>query len=214
MFAYIFTVAILLIVFLSGYKYYKKRVKEKREQFIDNYIFPKKVSEMLLKTYPHLESKDLDLVIKGLRDYFHICNIAGNKMVSMPSQVVDIAWHEFILFTKKYEFFTNRALGRFLHHTPAEAMKSKTIAQDGIKLAWRIACQRESINPSEPTKLPLLFLLDSLLEISDGFKYSLNCMGKNGADYCAGHIGCGGTSCAGDSFAGDSSGCGGGCGGS
>ncbi len=52
----------------------------------------------------------------------------------MPSQVVDDAWHEFILFTRAYQQYCNKALGRYLHHTPAEAMDSPTIAQEGNKL--------------------------------------------------------------------------------
>lgn len=188
------------------YKIYRIREIKKREVYIDNYTFPKRISQSLLATYPHLKQNDLDLIIKGLREYFHICNIAGKTMVSMPSQVVDVAWHEFILFTRKYESYCHQALGRFLHHTPAEAMKSKTIAQESIKVAWKIACNRENINANTPTKLPLLFALDSLLQIEDGFKYSLDCTAKNGTAYCGGDIGCS-SGCAGDSS------CGGGCGG-
>jgi len=135
-------------------------------------------------------------------------------MVSMPSQVVDVAWHDFILFTRKYESFCQQALGRFLHHTPAEAMKSKILAQDSIKVAWKVTCQRENIDVNAPTKLPLLFALDSMLNIENGFKYSLDCTAKNSADYCGGHIGCS-SGCGGDSGNSNSgdSGCGGGCGG-
>ena len=140
-------------------------------------------------------------------------------MVSMPSQVVDDAWHEFILFTRAYDGFCRKALGRFLHHTPAEAMAAPTLAQEGIKRAWRLACVREGIDPKFPTRLPLIFALDAMLGISDGFTYTLECTDQRSGGcggYCASHIGCG-SGCAGDSGAdsGDSGGssCGGGCGG-
>lgn len=104
-----------------------------------------------------------------------------------------------------------RALGRFLHHTPAEAMESPTAAQAGIKTAWKISCFREKIQPKSASKLPLLFAMDAALKIPDGFKYSLDCSKPGSHGYCAGHIGCG-SGCGGCS--GDSSGCsGGGCGG-
>lgn len=45
-------------------------------------------------------------------------------MVSMPSRVVDVAWHEFILLTRVYAEFGEEGLGRFLHHTPAAEIKS------------------------------------------------------------------------------------------
>lgn len=207
---------IVIVGSLILYWRYTKGDIAKRDIYINNYTFPKRLSETLLTTYPHLQANDVQLVIKALRQYFHICNMAGKTMVAMPSQVVDVAWHEFILFTREYESFTQQALGRFLHHTPAEAMKSKTHAQESIKIAWKFACQRENIDPSTPTKLPLIFALDSMLNIEDGFKYSLDCNTKNGAAYCGGDIGCS-SGCAGDSDSGNftdsSSGCGGGCGG-
>lgn len=176
--------------------------------YIANYEFPKRVKESVLKTYPHLNEADTELVLQGLRDFFHISNQAKGQMVSMPSQVVDVAWHEFILFTKAYQNFCQKAFGKFFHHHPAEAMKSPTIAQEGIKRAWNLACTKEDIYPKTPDRLPLLFALDMMLNIPDGFKYTLNCQTSN-SGYCASDIGCGGGGCAGGDTAGDS-GCGGG----
>ncbi len=149
----------------------------------------------------------------------------------MPSQVVDDAWHEFILFTRAYQQYCNKALGRYLHHTPAEAMDSPTIAQEGIKRAWRLACAKDETDPRAPIILPLLFAIDAQLNIENGFRYAPDCRNSNspnyGSGYCASHIGCS-SGCAGDSGAlssdsggdggffdgfGGSDGCGGGCGG-
>ena len=149
----------------------------------------------------------------------------------MPSQVVDDAWHEFILHTRVYKNFSQKALGRFLHHTPTEAMHSPTLAQEGIKRVWRLACAKEKINPIAPNKLPLVFAIDAMLNIPNGFIYALDCKNKSspayGTGYCAGHIGCS-AGCSGSSGSGSGSGgffdgifdsgdsgssCGGGCGG-
>jgi len=202
------------------YKWNQHVLRNRRQLLIDTYKFPKSIGEKVSAKYPHLSDDDIHLVINGLREYFHICNVAGKKMVSMPSQVVDVAWHEFILFTEQYSFFCKKAMGRFLHHTPAEAMKKPTLAQVGIKRVWRISCQRQGIDHRAAASLPILFSIDSMLKIDDGFKYSLDCTRKGGGDYCATHIGCS-SGCAGGSgsFFGDSSsdggsGCGGGCGGS
>jgi len=189
---------------LLAYFYHKLAVR-RRKRLIDSFPFPPSLTSKVIEKYPHLNENQARHVVDGLREYFHLCNTAGRTMVSMPSQVVDVAWHEFILFTRQYERFCKKSLGRFLHHTPAEAMLSPTNAQDGIKTAWRTSCHREGLNPQKARRLPLLFAIDSKLEIPDGFCYSLNCLSSNTKDYCAGHIGCGG--CGGDS------GCGGGCGG-
>lgn len=193
--------------------------RQRRAAYIDNFPYQKWLDQRLAERRPELTAEQRAEVFVGLRDYFQICRIARRRMVSMPSQVVDDAWHEFILFTRQYQQFCERGLGRFLHHTPAEAMRSPTDAQDGIKRAWRLACKRDGIDPKAPQSLPLLFALDALLGIAGGFVYQLDCLAAvqagAGTGFCAGHIGCGGGGCSGgdgDGSAGD--GCsGGGCGG-
>ncbi len=201
-------VIVLLLVVVTSVL--RKQRSHRRQKMIDHYRFPARVTAKVRQQYPHLTDQQVEQVITGLREYFHVCNAAGAAMVAMPSQVVDVAWHEFILFTRQYQQFCNAALGRFLHHTPAEAMESPTRAQNGIRRAWRIACIREGIRPKDADRLPLLFALDAELGIEDGFHYSLNCQGRKDSHYCASHIGCS-SGCGGDS--GGDSGCGGGCGG-
>ncbi|MGZ9030524.1 MAG: glycine-rich domain-containing protein [Burkholderiaceae bacterium] len=196
------------------------RRRQARERFIDDFRFPPGVRQRVLKRYPHLTDDQLDLVFHALRDYFHLCRKARRRLLAMPSQVVDVAWHEFILFTRNYQAFCSRSLGRFLHHTPTEAMADRTIATEGIKRTWRLACLREGIDPKAATAIPLLFAIDGRLGIEDGFHYVLNCThmvaAANSNGFCASHIGCGsgcgggcaGSGCSGDAGGGD--GCGGG----
>ncbi|MCL6417694.1 hypothetical protein MIB92_18690 [Aestuariirhabdus sp. Z084] len=210
----LFLLLLCFVVFLI-----LKLRKRSQQSFIANYRFNSAISKKVQERYPHLDNTQTALVMDGLREYFELCHRAKKRMVAMPSQVVDVAWHEFILFTRPYQSFCKKGIGRFLHHTPAEAMHSPTQAQDGIKRAWRLSCAKHCINPKHPNRLPLLFAIDEQLGIEDGFIYSLNCDGKQGSGYCAGHIGCGG-GCGGssgsnsgsggffDGFGGDSSGCG------
>ncbi|WP_405667998.1 glycine-rich domain-containing protein [Streptomyces sp. NBC_00055] len=37
-----------------------------------------------------------------------------------PSELVDIGWHTFILYTQEYAAFCQRVAGRFIHHAPAD----------------------------------------------------------------------------------------------
>lgn len=207
----VFLVFLVIILTSVGYQVYRKKVIASRENYINTYKFPITISQKVMARYPHLAKKDVSLVLDGLREYFHMCNVANKKMVSMPSQAVDLAWHEFILFTKKYDAFCAGAFGRFLHHTPAEGMTSPTQAQKGIKTAWRIACFRENMPAKSANRLPLLFAIDKTLKIPDGFMYSLNCNPNGNKEYCGSHIGCG-SGCAGGGDGGDASSCGG-CGG-
>jgi hypothetical protein len=210
---------VLLVAFALALLRAWQRRRE-RAAYLAAFRFPLTVARKVKAAYPHLDDDQVARVLEGLREYFAICAMAGGRLVSMPSQVVDVAWHEFILFTRAYEKFCQAALGRFLHHVPAEAMQAPQQAQDGIKRAWRLSCARAGIDPQAPAALPLLFAIDQELNIADGFKYALDCSqlaaanGGCGGGYCASHIGCGG-GCAGDSGGSSDGGSdgGGGCGG-
>ena len=220
-----FFLIVILIVVMS---YLNWQQKIKRMDIIKRFVFDASIQRRVAEAYPHLTPSQVQQVLEGLRDYFYCVLMVGGKgMLSMPSQAVDEAWHAFILSTKSYENFCQRAFGKFLHHHPAETMQTRTQATIGIKRTWNLACRHEQINPALPARLPRLFALDALLMIPSGFVYSLNCMAANNpsdSSYCASDIGggCGGSSsgCSGgDSSSGDSggsdggSGCGGGCGG-
>lgn len=212
-----------LLAVVAGY--WRHRVRLERERFIDRFDYARLLDGRLAMKRPELNPRQRQVVFQALAEYFQLCRLAGKRrMVSMPSQAVDDAWHEFILFTRNYDAFCSKALGRFLHHIPAESMRSPMQAQHGIKRAWRLACRREGINPKNPARLPLLFAIDRELGIANGFHYVPDCKNyvarsdASGAVYCASHIGCGGgcggsSGCDSDGSCGDSSGCGGGCGG-
>lgn len=214
---------------------WRSRRQGARARFLTRFRFPPGLARKVREHYPHLSEAQAEMVIRELRNFFRVALAAQGRMVSMPSQAVDVAWHEFILFTKGYRLFCRQGLGRFLDHTPAEYMATPQTAQTGLRRTWLQACRLEGIDPRKPVRLPMLFALDGLLLIPDGFRYALNCMGpdgvRSGDAYCATDIGCGGSGggCAGDSDgAGDGSsggngggdgggdggsGCGGGCGG-
>ncbi|MGE5946051.1 MAG: glycine-rich domain-containing protein, partial [Betaproteobacteria bacterium] len=165
--------------------------RRRRAAFIEEFPYASFLDQRLAARRPELTAEQRSEVFAGLRDYFQMCRMAGRRMVAMPSQAVDDAWHEFILFTRYYGRFCRGAFGRFLHHTPAEAMTSPTVASDGLKRAWRLACAREDIDPAQPARLPRLFALDAALMIAGGFVYQLDCLaaGRTGTGFCASHIG-------------------------
>lgn len=200
-----------------------------RAEFIRNYTFPRGLFDKLHAKRPTLDTKEMQLVARALRQFFLAHLKSGRRYVSMPSQVTDDLWHEFILYTRNYETFCQRAFGRFMHHTPAVVLSSDRQNNSGLRRAWWFACKEENINPRAPTRLPLLFALDAKLGIADGFVYAPDCSRvhdrQDGTVHCGGDFSSssvdGSTDGFGDSGsgAGDSggdsgSGCGGGgCGG-
>jgi hypothetical protein len=178
-----------------------------RAEYIRTYKFPPGLLERLAKHHPQLERKDQQLVARGLRQFFLAYLNSGNKFVSMPSQVADDLWHEFILYTRHYQSFCQKAFGGFLHHTPAVVLGLNRRDNSGLRRTWWFCCKEENINPREPVRLPLLFALDRKYNIANGFVYAPNCeklrSNGDGSTYCGADFGD-------SSFDGDTDGFGGG----
>lgn len=166
-----------------------------RERFIRTFDLPRGLFDNLRKRRPELTLKDCQLVAHALRQFFLAHLKSGRRFVSMPSQVTDDLWHEFILYTRNYQHFCERAFGRFLHHTPAVALGPDRQDNAGLRRVWWHCCKEDNINPRKPTRLPLLFALDAKLGIADGFRYEPDCSGvrragERGAG--SGAVNCGG----------------------
>lgn len=198
---------------------WRRNLRLARERFIRDYAFPKGLLDRLARRRSELALKDRVLVARGLRQFFLAHHLCGRRFVSMPSQVVDDFWHEFILYTKAYEAFCQQAFGRFLHHTPAVVLGAEQQNNEGLRRCWYWCCREENIDPQHPSRLPLLFALDTKLGIADGFIYTPDCKAlttaQNGTAHCGAELGSGTGSdggCGDDSGSdgGDGGGCGGG----
>lgn len=178
--------ALLLIVAL-------KLRHARRAEFIRHYSFPKGLIDKLQQRRPGISAKDGQLVARALRQFFLAHLASGRQFVSMPSQATDDLWHEFILYTRHYEQFCQRAFGRFMHHTPAVVLGPQRRDNTGLRRTWWHCCKDENINPSRPTRLPLLFAIDTKLGIADGFRYVPDCAalraGGDGSVHCGGEFG-------------------------
>jgi hypothetical protein len=200
-----------------------------RRQFIREADLPQFLAPKLRQSYPQLSPRDAELVLRGLRQFFMAHLRSGRKFVAMPSKLVDAAWHEYILHTQGYQGWCKAAFGKMLHHTPAEVLGRDARRNDGLRRSWYWACKEESIDPRQPTRLPLLFALDAKFDVPGGFKYVPDCRDIDrqsgsgthcGSSFSDGDSGSGdaggfgGSESSGDGGGGDgSSSCGGGCGG-
>lgn len=222
-------IAVAVIAYVA-FRLYRGVAHLKRAQYIRTYTFPKGLFDKLVSLHPGMEPRHASLVLRGLRQFFLGYLNARGKYVSMPSQVADDLWHEFILYTRDYSDFCDKAFGGYMHHTPAAVLGPDKQTNEGLRRTWWWACQDENINAAKPVRLPLLFALDSKLGIANGFVYQPDCnaLKRNGSgtSYCAGDFSSssvdGGTSGFGDGISGgpegggsdggssDGGGCGGG----
>lgn len=180
-----------------------------RSRLVREAPLPRFLRRKLMDAYPHLSLRDTELVERGLRQFFIACQRSNKRFVAMPSQVVDSMWHEFILHTSAYREWCDLVIGRFIDHVPAEVLGRKASTNDGLRRAWFWACRDESINPKQPSRLPLLFALDAKFAIPGGFVYMADCKGVRREDGQGGvHTYCG-ESFSDGSYSGDADGFGG-----
>jgi hypothetical protein len=180
--------AVTAVVAVSGLLHSWLRLR--RAEFIRTYEWPPGLLQKLNEHYPALDRKDSALVASGLRQFFIAYLTSGKRFVSMPSRIADDLWHEFILYTRDYQRFCRRAFGTFMHHTPAMALSENRKSNAGLRRVWRSCCKYENIDARNPTRLPLLFALDSKLNIPNGFVYHPRCealrAGGTAVVYCGG----------------------------
>jgi hypothetical protein len=190
-------VSVLLVVLAIITVRSRRALREaRRADFIRSYSFPPGLIDRLMKRRPEMRAKDAQLVARALRQFFLAHLKSGRQFVSMPSQVADDLWHEFILYTRHYELFCREAFGQFMHHTPAVVLASNQRDNSGLRRCWWQCCKDENINPRKPTRLPILFALDTKLGIADGFRYAPDCQALrasgDGSVYCGGDFAAGG----------------------
>ncbi|MEE3371137.1 MAG: hypothetical protein VX346_17525 [Planctomycetota bacterium] len=84
------------------------------------------LAEELLATFPTLGDKIATALNYPPVETHHVlCEVLRFLLLSCehgrpltPSHVVDLAWHEWILFTRAYTEFCQTQFGRYIHHTP------------------------------------------------------------------------------------------------
>lgn len=188
--AVIVSIATALVILFVVFRLRANFRDLKRAEYIRSFAFPRGLFQKLVEKHPGIEQRDAALVSRGLRQFFLAYLKSKRQFVSMPSQAADDLWHEFILYTRDYAEFCQRAFGGFLHHTPAAVLGADKRSNAGLRRTWWWACKDENIHPARPARLPLLFALDAKLKIANGFVYAANCsvLRRNGdaGTWCAG----------------------------
>jgi hypothetical protein len=142
-----------------------------REAYIRETLLPPGLLDTLSSPFPALSLKDRQLVARGLRKFFLAQLKAGRKPVAMPSRVVGALWTAFAQRGAAYESYCRQSLGRVLPVTAPVALSVEAAANAGLRRCWWNACKEENLNPSAPTRIPLLFALDAKLKIEHGHYY-------------------------------------------
>lgn len=63
--------------------------------------------------------RQCDEIVDGTVSFLKMCGDYPNRTFS-PSPLVDIGWHEFLMYTREYQRFCEQIAGRFIHHSPTD----------------------------------------------------------------------------------------------
>lgn len=94
--------------------------------------FIQQVKQRFLQENPKRTEDEFEWRLFELKRYFLLTSIL--KKAPMFSEEVDEIWHDMILFTQKYQAFSERFLAKMLHHTPN--MNPKPEPQERAFFDW------------------------------------------------------------------------------
>lgn len=144
--------------------------RRSRERFIRAYRFHPSIEAKLAQQHPHLDGRQRAEVMEGLRDWFLVClRRRRREFVSMPSRLVDDAWHAFIIHTREYADFCKRAFGRILHHAPEQVVADDRRMNSGMRRTWMYSCALSGQDPARAAVIPRLFAIDAALMVSGAY---------------------------------------------
>src|SRR6185436_10599288 len=89
-----------------------------------------------------LARKKAEDLYTDLLRFLFLCGTVGKTLA--PSERIDLAWHEFLLFTREYQRFCRLMFGFFIHHNPVEAGKrpkpgsGKSVIKDTLEAAHAV----------------------------------------------------------------------------
>lgn len=194
----------------------RKRVQllQEREQFVRSYVFPPHLDAALRERYPMLTRDDQASTERALRSYFLCWMQSGFRPLAMPSKLVDVLWHAFILDTRAYQAFCAAAFGRFFHHIPSALAHESAALSGAMRRTWYLCCIQEGIHGEHSGRVPLLFSVDEMAGIPDGMRHDIARLRRTSVQGAAACGGGGGHADGGEGGGADGGGCGGGCGGS
>jgi len=174
-------VFLVVVVTLTGFTIWsslrKRQTDRTRVAYINAYQFPATLRGKLALKHANLNSEQLDLVFRALRQYFQACREAGavkrSRSVGMPSKVVDDVWHDFMLISREYTAFCNKAFGGYLHHAPDAEMKVSMPIALGNTLQAIKARKGTATGVAMLGGIPLLFGIHSALAVEGGFEHDV-----------------------------------------
>jgi hypothetical protein len=95
-------------------------IEEKRvgRALISDELFGR-LTKRIAKDHPEIAPDLVERIMDQALAFLGACAVTRRPVT--PSDLVDIGWHTFILYTRPYTEFCDRIAGRYIHHEPHES---------------------------------------------------------------------------------------------
>jgi hypothetical protein len=110
-----------------------KEIVERLENSLDP-EYMRQVKLRVLRKDPLLHESDYEWRLFELKRFFVMNAIL--QSVPMYSSKVDEIWHEMLMFTKEYQNFCEKFVGRMIHHIPHVESENRHIENSEHERAW------------------------------------------------------------------------------
>lgn len=139
-------------------------------EFVEQYVFHPVIvqrfkKQLKLELGLSISDYDTQKVLAAFKDFICVIGVYGSAQ--MPSRIVDVLWHTFLLYTDKYhEFCQLTGLG-FIHHRPddiaeyeaSEAQAThKTDPEELYRITFENCIELKAVNEGDGR--PRLFSID------------------------------------------------------
>ena len=177
----IFAAIVAALLAVLGWRMLRKR---RQLRFLQQYRLDAAYRKAIWRDHPYLNDASLAQAEEALRQFFIMHWLAPRAQLQMPSRLADALWHAFILDTRRYQQFCQRAFGHMFHHLPAQAA-SAGVSQHQAAQHQAAQNQAAQMQPSWNAAMhsrrymvgallggiPLLFALDAAAALEDGWLY-------------------------------------------
>ena len=93
-------------------------------------FYKQAVKQRVMNQHPDMTEREYEWRWLEMQRFFLMCAVLDR--VPMFSRAVDEVWHEMLMYTRDYQAFSEKYMGRMLHHTP----NSEESVPDSGARAW------------------------------------------------------------------------------
>lgn len=146
----------------------------------------------LIERFKHklaLSHKEAEQLFHDMKQFLYLCGTRPGTW--SPTEAIDAAWHEFVLYTKDYGEFCRNMFGKFVHHVPNSYLSEENRLIGNTWRTYKVALHQfgslsqnwdvpEALRPADKRKFDNVIVLESDACDSCGCNSCNSCGGGNG----------------------------------